>query len=156
MPTPLPFADLPSLATLLFSGLLAGEEMVIRYGVRDAINALDPEPQIRLRQALIRRLRILVPAIFFLALGSAAVAFVLSGAAAEKSWRLAGLFALLVFITITLAGTVPINKAALGWKADDPPADWRIQIARWERLDTARTWAAVAAFVLFLMSSVWW
>jgi len=156
MPNAFPLSDLPGLATLLFSGLLAGEEVVIRYGVRDAIRVLEPAPQIRLRQALIRRLRILVPAIFFLALVSAAASFLLSAAAAEKSWRLAGLFALLVFITITLAGTVPINKAALSWKPDAPPDDWRMQIARWERLDTARAWAAVSAFVLFLASSVWW
>ncbi len=156
MPNAFPLSDLPGLATLLFAGLLAGEEVVIRYGVRDALRGLDPPPQIRLRQALIRRLRVLVPAIFFLALGSAAVAFLLSGAAAEKSWRLAGLFALLAFIIITLAGTVPINRAALAWSPDAPPDDWRRQIARWERLDTARTWAAVSAFVLFLASSVWW
>ena len=156
MPNAFPLSDLPGLATLLFSGLLAGEEVVIRYGVRDAIPVLDPAPQIRLRQALIRRLRVLVPAIFFLALVSAATAFLWSGAAGEKSWRLAGLFALLMFITVTLAGTVPINKAALGWNPDAPPDDWRVQIARWERLDTARTWAAVSAFVLFLASGVWW
>ena len=30
---------------------------------------------------------------------------------------------------------------------------WRAMINRWERLDTARTWAAVAAFGLFLAAA---
>jgi len=73
---------------LLCAGMLAGEEFVIRYGVRAPVASLDPQPEIQLRQALIRRLRVLVP--------------------------------------------------------------WRAMINRWQRLDPARTWVAVAAFGLFL------
>jgi hypothetical protein len=64
-------------------------------------------------------------------------------------FRCAGLLALVAFISITL-GTAPINKATLTWEAAAPPEGWRAMISRWERLDTARTWAAVAAFGLFL------
>jgi len=149
-----PASDLPNLASVLFTGVLTGEELTIRFGVRGAIAALDAAPQIRLRQALIRRLRILVPAVFFLALTACAAAFVLSGSAAEKAWRLGALLALLVFITVTLAGTVPINRATLAWRPEAPPDDWRRQVDRWERLDTARTAAAVLAFVLALVAGV--
>jgi hypothetical protein len=54
---------------------------------------------------------------------------------------------------ITLAGTVPINQAALTWEATAPPEGWRVMINKWERLDNARTWALVAAFSLFLAAA---
>jgi len=38
--------------------------------------------------------------------------------------------------------------------ATAPPEGWRSMINRWERLDTARTWAAIAAFSLFLADLV--
>ena len=52
--------------SLFFAGVLAGEELVICYGVRTVIAVLDQQPQIQLRHALIRRLRAVVPAIFIL------------------------------------------------------------------------------------------
>jgi hypothetical protein len=57
---------------------------------------------------------------------------------------------LVAFIGITLTGTVPINAAILEWAATAPPANWRALVRRWEQLDTARSWAAIAAFALFL------
>jgi hypothetical protein len=47
-------------------GILAGEEFAICYGVRAPVVSLDERPHIQLRQALIRRLRVLVPAVFVL------------------------------------------------------------------------------------------
>jgi hypothetical protein len=38
--------------------------------------------------------------------------------------------------------------------ATAPLEGWRLMINRWERLDTARTWAAIAAFSLFLADLV--
>ncbi len=131
---------------LLCAGVLAGEEFVICYGVGGPVASLDPQPEIQLRQALIRRLRVLVPAIFGLAFFSV----LLEGFGPGLGFRCAGLFSLVAFISITLAGTVPINQAALTWKATAPPEGWRAMVNRWERLDTARTWAAVAAFGFFL------
>ncbi|TXK68111.1 hypothetical protein [Paenibacillus sp. N3.4] len=52
------------LVNLFLAGILAGEEFVIFYGVRVPLFALNQQSQIQLRQALIRRLRLLVPAIF--------------------------------------------------------------------------------------------
>lgn len=135
---------------LLCAGVLAGEEFVICYGVRGPVASLDPQPEIQLRQALIRRLRVLVPAIFGLAFFSGIAATLLEGFGPGLGFRCAGLFSLVAFISITLAGTVPINQAALTWEATAPPEGWRAMVNRWERLDTARTWAAVAAFGLFL------
>jgi uncharacterized membrane protein len=139
---------------LLFAGLFAGEELTIRFGVRGSVAKLDPLPQIRLRQSLILTLRVLVPALFGLTLLSGAAVAALGGGGLRMNLRCAGVAALLGFIGVTLGGTVPINKAALTWNAAAPPPEWRGLVARWEQLDTVRTWAAVAAFALFLAASL--
>lgn len=134
---------------VLCVGMLAGEEFVICYGVRAPVASLDEKLQLQVRQALIRTLRLLVPAIFGSALISGiAVAVLTHGRGGEL--RYAGLVALLAFISITLGGTVPINQAVLTWEVEAPPKDWKTLVRRWERLDTARTWAAISAFCLFL------
>jgi hypothetical protein len=131
---------------LLFAGLLAGAEVVVRYGVRGPLAALDDAAHIRMRQALIRTLRVLVPALYLPALLLGVAGAIIGGAAT----RWAGVAALLVWTAATFFGTVPINEAALGWAPDAPPADWVALVERWERLNTVRTVAAVAAFCCFL------
>jgi len=142
--------DMAGIASVLFAGLLAGEEFVIRYGVRGPLASLNDQPHILLRQALIRPLRVLVPSIYVATLISAAAATALDGIGSGLALRCSGLAALLVWIAVTLGGTVPINAAVLDWNATAPPADWRAQIERWEQLDTVRTWASVIAFALLL------
>lgn len=142
--------EVASLLSLLGAGLLAGEEFVVRYGVRAPVARLDQLPQVQLRQDLIRRLRILVPAIYFPTLLAGLAAPALTGFGPALLVRCAALVALLVWVAVTLGGTVPINAQVLEWEATAPPGDWMELIRRWERLDTIRTWAALAAFLLLL------
>ena len=139
---------------VLSAGVLAGEEFVIRYGVRAPVAGLEERPHLQLRQALIRTLRILVPAVFGLTTLSGMAVTVLGGPGLGLALRCAGLLALLAFISITLGGTVPINQAILTWDVAAPPKDWQTLVKRWERLDTARTWAAISAYCLFLAAVV--
>jgi uncharacterized membrane protein len=142
--------------SLFLAGMLAGEEFVVRYGVRGPLAALDDRTHIHMRQSLIRTLRILVPAIFVPALISAVAAAIVGGAGstgAEIAFRWAGVLALLVWTVATFFGTVPINEAALDWDLDAPPNDWKASVDRWERLNTVRTWAAVAAFACFVVTA---
>ncbi len=74
----------------------------------------------------------------------------LEGFGLGLGFRCAGLFSLVAFISITLAGTVPINQGRVDLGGTAPTEGWRAMINRWERLDTARTRAAIAAFSLFL------
>lgn len=143
-----------TLINIVFAGLLAGEEFAICYGIRVPMASLDRQPNIQLRQALIRRLRVFVPILFGLALLSGVAVTVHAGWDLKFSLRCGGLFALLTFITVTLVGTVPINKAALTWNSADPPQDWQLVIKTWEKLDTWRTWSAIAAFLLFLAAVI--
>lgn len=141
-------------AALFLAGLLAGEEFVVRYGVRGPLAALDDRAHIEFRQGLIRTLRVLVPAIFGPALAAGVAAAIAAGAGPGAALRWAAVLALLGWALVTLFGTVPINSGALDWRPAAPPADWKALIARWERLDTVRTWAAVLAFALFLAATI--
>jgi uncharacterized membrane protein len=145
--------DVLGFMSLFGAGMLAGEEFVIRYGVRAPIASLDDEAHIRLRQALILRLRVLVPAIYLVALVPAVPVTVIYGAGDGLAFRAAALLALLAWIAVTLGGTVPINAAALDWEPGAPPRDWRAQVDRWERLNSVRAWLAVAAFALMLTAT---
>ena len=137
--------------TLFFAGLLAGALFVIDYGVGRAVAAvLDDQSQIQVRQALILRLRVLVPAIFVPTVLLGVAITVLDGVEPGFVFRCAGLLVVLTSFLLTLLGTAPINSAVFDWQPSAPPKNWRTLIGRWERLDRARTWAAAAAFALFL------
>jgi hypothetical protein len=139
--------------SLFFAGILAGMETVIHYAVSGATELLDEQPQIQLRQALILRLRWLVPA-FFVPTGLSAIAVtILEPSSRGCVFRYAGLIALLIWILVRVVGTVRINSATLEWKADAPPKDWKQQIASAERFHIVGTWAAIMAFVFFLVAA---
>jgi uncharacterized membrane protein len=135
---------------VLTAGLLAGAELVVRFGVRGPIATLDPPPQIQLRQALIRALRLLVPSFYVPTILTGVAVVIVDGAGTGFGFRCVALAAVLGWTLVTFAGTVPINKATLTWTVDAPPDDWKTLVARWERLDTARACAASVAFVCFL------
>ena len=138
------------LVNLFFGGLLAGVEVVVRFGVRGPMAALPELPHLRLRQGLIRTLRVLVPSIYVPAFLTGIAVAVTSDSATATRW--AGVAAMVVWTVTTFAGTAPLNQALAGWDPEAPPADWRAVIGRWERMDTVRTVAAVVAFVLFLVA----
>jgi uncharacterized membrane protein len=138
---------------LFLTGLLAGEEFVIRYGVRAPVASLDRRAHIVLRQRLIRRLRILVPALAGPTILTGLLSTLLDRRDRWIALRGAGLLSLFVLAGVTLLGTVPINAAVLEWDPDAPPADWQAQIGRWEQLDVVRCWAAVLAFALFVAAA---
>jgi uncharacterized membrane protein len=140
-------------SSLFLAGVLAGEEFVVRFGIRGPLATLDDGPHIQLRQALVLTLRVLVPAIYVPTLLAGVAVLVLGGADAGLPFRCAGVGALIIWILVTLFGTVPINAAALDWKPDAPPSDWKQQVDRWEQLNTVRTCAALLAFA-FLLAAV--
>ena len=46
---------------LFLIGVLAGEELIVRYGLHPALSRLDDRAHLLARQALVRRLRVVVP-----------------------------------------------------------------------------------------------
>jgi uncharacterized membrane protein len=135
---------------LFCTGIFAGIEFVVCFGVRAPLHVLDEQSHIQLRQALIRRLRVLVPALFVLTAISGVGVAVVEGTATGFAFRCAGVLAVLIWTLATFIDTVPINAAVLTWRPDAPPENWTGIIRRWERLDLVRTWAALTAFGCFL------
>ena len=139
-----------ALVNLFCAGVLAGMEIAFHYGLRAPAEVLGEQPQIRLRQALILRLRVLVPAFFVpMALSGIAVT-VLDRAAPGFGFRVAGMFAVLIWIVVRVVGTIRINEATLAWRPEEPPTNWLALISESERFHLVGTWAAVVAFAFFL------
>ena len=135
--------------SLFLAGLLAGEELVVRYGVHPALTALGERTSIEARQALVMKLRVLVPSIFL----PTAVTGVIAQLVEPSLWRTIALLLLLAWGLTTGIGTVPINSAVIQWDAGAPPADWHDVITRWQRLDVLRSSAAILAFVFYVIAA---
>jgi hypothetical protein len=140
-------------ANLFCSGILAGVEIVIHYGLHPAARTMSDQAQVQLRQALVLRLRVLVPAFFLPTAVTGVAVAILDGAAPGFGFRCVGVFALSVWVVIRVIGTVPINSASLAWKAASPPADWKALVEHAERFHIVGVWAAVLAFGSFLAAA---
>ncbi|SRR6266487_2765213 len=96
------------LVNLFCTGILAGEELVIYYGVRTPLASLDERPQTLLRQALIRRLRILVPAIFVPSILLGVAVTVLGGKSSKPAWQGFLGFFRIDLVPVVLVSVVPV------------------------------------------------
>ena len=131
---------------LVLSGLLAGEEFIVRYGVQPALGNLPDRSHVLARQALVRRLRIVVPALMVPTVLVAVAVLVFAGGGPGVGFRWAEVIALVAFVLISFLGTVPINIKVNDWRVDDLPADWKALVLRWEQIDVFRSSAALVAF----------
>ena len=135
---------------LFFVGMLAGIETGVHYGLGAPPKALSEQAQIQLRQALVLKLRVLVPVFFVPTLASAIALTAIDGCAPGLWLRYTGLLALLIWVVIRVIRTVPINSATLTWNPVAPPKDWRLRVESSERFHVLGVWASVIAFVCFI------
>ena len=136
---------------LFLLGVLAGEELIVRYGIHPAVSSLDDRAHLLVRQALVRRLRVVVPIIMLPAAALAVtVLVVVTGPGLVLRW--ASVIAMVVFLLLSFLGTVPINIKVSDWRADAPPSDWKAVVRRWARIDVLRSAAATAAFLFALLA----
>ncbi len=146
-------ATLLDFVNLFLAGILAGALFVIDYGVGPAMaTILNEQAHIQVRQAMIRSLRVLVPAIFIPTILSGIAITVLDGFASGFVIRLTALLVVITCFLLTLLGTAPINSTVLTWQPSMPPKNWQTMVSQWERLDRARTLVGIAAFALFLVA----
>src|SRR6266568_5602895 len=110
---------------IFFAGMLAGIEFVIHYGLRGPSEILDEHSQLQLRQALIMRLKVLVPA-FFAPTAVLAIALTVLNAGTPGFWfRCAAVLAVCTWILIRVVGTVSINSATVDWQLSAALKNWR-------------------------------
>src|SRR5438105_7574108 len=117
---------------LFLAGILAGEEFIVRYGLQPALRNLDDRAHVAARVALVRTLRIVVPAVMLPTVAVAVAVLATGSGQTGAGWRWAGLGCLVVFVLSSFLGTVPINMKVIEWHPDRPPADWRAVVARWQ------------------------
>lgn len=139
-----------TIVALTFSGLLAGEELVVRWGVAPAISTLPDPAHLRARIALVRRLRVLVPMLIVPTLISVVIV-VTTQLGRPAGWTALGLLA--VFVAASAFGTIPINTQVIDWDPDAPPDRWRAVVRRWEQIDVLRSSTAVLSFIALLIAS---
>ena len=137
---------------VFLAGLLAGEEFIVRYGLQPALRHLDDRAHVAARVALVRTLRIVVPAIMIPTVLTGAAMLIVSGGGDGAGFRWAGVAALVAFVLFSFLGTVPINIKVIEWDADNPPPDWRATVLRWQRIDVLRSTAAIVAFLCVVIA----
>ena len=137
------------LANLFVVGMIAGMEFAIHRGLSRYTAVLNNASQIRLRQVLILRSRIVVPAIFIPAAATGILIVVLDRHASGIWLRIGGMLAVLTWVAIRVLASASINSSVLGWKPANPPDGWRALVSRAERFRIAALCAAVMAFVFF-------
>lgn len=140
--------------TLFFAGLLAGFEIAVHYGIATAPRGLNAAGQILLRQALIVRLRIMAPALFFPAFVFGLV-LTIQQRHSPALWLDGTAMVLFgVWIVVRIFRTIPVNSATMEWNPDSPPADWRKLVGRAERFHVFAAWGSVIAFACFLLGAL--
>jgi hypothetical protein len=140
--------------TLLCAGLLAGFEVAVHYGFGSPPRSLNDAAQILLRQAMILRLRILAPVLFIPTLLLGICLTIQEAHRAAVPFDSCALALLGVWIVIRILRTVPVNSATSGWNPEKPPLEWRELIERTERFHVVAAWAAVLAFMCFLVPAL--
>jgi hypothetical protein len=136
---------------LFLLGVLAGEELIVRYGIHPALSGLDDRAHLLVRKALVRRLRVVVPIVMLPAAALAvAVLVVVTGPGLSLRW--ASTIAMAGFLLLSFLGTVPINIDVNDWQVDSPPADWKAVVRRWALIDVFRSTAATAAFLFAVLA----
>jgi hypothetical protein len=143
------FVIILNFINLLFAGLLAGAEFMAHYGMRSPAETLDARPQLQLRQALVLRLRVLVPALFIPTALSGIAVTILAGMTGLLL-HVVALIGIAIWILLRVVGTVRINSATVDWQLDAPPQDWQAQVANAERFHIVGVWSVLIAFACFL------
>jgi hypothetical protein len=146
--------DLLQAATVMFSGILAGFEIAVHYGIGSPPQSLSEEAQVRLRQAMVLRLRVLAPGIFLPTL-ACGISLALRARQLSTVWPYSvAVGSLILWTLIRIWRTVPVNSATLEWDPYKPPTNWRQQVERTERFHVLAAWAAVIAFLCFLLPAM--
>lgn len=127
-----------SALVLLLTGWLAGAESSSWALLQPVVARLDPTPQIRMQQGMLRTfgrvMPVLLPLTSVLIVATAVLA---PGGLPRVLWVTAAVAAA-VLVAFTLAVNVPINKRTLTWDAEHPPADWQRERTRWHTYQGVR------------------
>jgi Domain of unknown function (DUF1772) len=136
-----------SILVVLLSGWLAGAESGSWALLQPVVARLDPTPQIRMQQGMLRTFGRVMPILLPVTSVFIVLAAVLApNLAARVLWLVASGVAVLL-IGFTLVVNVPINKRTLTWDAERPPPDWQADRHRWHTYQGVRAGFLVIWFL---------
>lgn len=138
---------------LFLAGILAGMELVVRYGIHPALMRLPDRAHLEARHEVVRVVRVMVPAVLLPSVLVGVAVAILSASDAGSPWRWAAVVAYVAYLLVVFLGTVPINDRFYKWDAANPPEGWQEVIRRWALIDVVRSSLAVLAFALFLVAA---
>jgi hypothetical protein len=142
-----------ALLSVILTGLLAGSLFMGTFGVKRAVAQLDDPAALRVRHNLIRSLRVVMPILMVLTVGSSIGEAAISFGAARSS-AMVGAGAALAVLAVTLSVHSPLNRVFLRWRPEAIPANGQALVGRWNRWDSIRFVLAVAAFVAIAYAAV--
>jgi hypothetical protein len=127
--------------TLLVAGFTASAEASSHYFVHPVIRRLPTEYHLRVEQGLLRTfgraMPVLMPATVVLSTACALMAPGQGDTPGIMRWVAVSFFA--AGVTVTVLKNVPINRQTAQWDPLNPPPDWRLLRARWERFQAVRS-----------------
>jgi len=140
------------IVTTVVVGLMVGVELSVAFVMNPIFSALPDDSNQAARSHGGRMLGALMP---FWYIGS----LILSAIWAVAGWNQdgAGLVViagalLILSVVMSLLLLVPINNKGKTWTPETRPADWKEQLARWDRYHYVRVAVIVAAFVLLVIA----
>jgi Domain of unknown function (DUF1772) len=127
-----------SALVLLLTGWLAGAESASWALLQPVVARLDPTPQIKMQQGMLRTFGRVMPILLPLTSVLILLTAVLAPAGLPRVFWVIAAVAAVVMIVFTLTINVPINKRTLTWDADHPPAGWQDDRKRWHTYQGVR------------------
>jgi hypothetical protein len=127
-----------SAVLLLLTGWLAGAESASWALVQPVVARLDPTPQIKMQQGMLRTFGRVMPILLPLTSVLILLTAVLAPAGLPRVFWVIAAVAAVVMIVFTLTINVPINKRTLTWDADHPPEGWQDDRKRWHTYQGVR------------------
>ncbi|MFI5896155.1 anthrone oxygenase family protein [Actinoplanes sp. NPDC051513] len=146
--------DVLAVVTVVVVGMMVGVEFAVAVFVNPIFDRLPNNGGLDARSDGARVLGRVMP---FWYIGS----LVLAAAWAVSAWGDAGATliavgaALLVLsVVMSILLLVPINSRVATWSHSGAPADWKLQMHRWDRFHYVRVAVIVLAFALFAVALV--
>ena len=138
-----------AVVTVVVFGTMVGVEFSVAVFVNPIFDRLPNDGGLAARSDGARVLGLVMPFWYIgsLVLGAAWAAVARGGSGAALV--LTGTLLILLSVVMSLLLLVPINSRVKTWSRDGVPADWKLQLGRWDRFHFVRVGVLVLTFALF-------
>lgn len=134
-------------------GLMVGVELAVAVFVNPIFDRLPQDGGLAARSDAARVLGRVMPFWYITSLALTAVWATLSwGRLATGPVVVAGAL-LVASVVMTVLLLVPVNSRVATWSTSTPPANWRRQLSRWDRLHHLRVAVITTAFTLLVIGA---